>query len=77
LFGESASRAVVSVQPRNVAPLLTLAADLGVPARRIGKTGGSRLAVRVDGQDAIDCTVAEAERLWFTAIERHFAGRAA
>jgi phosphoribosylformylglycinamidine synthase len=77
LFGESASRAVVSVQPRNLAPLLKLAEELGVPARRIGKTGGPRLAVRVDGQDTIDCTVAEAERLWSTAIERHFAGRAA
>ena len=77
LFGESASRAVVSVHPRDTASLLKLAAQLGVPARRIGKTGGARLALRVDGQDTVDCTVAEAERLWSTAIERHFAGRAA
>jgi phosphoribosylformylglycinamidine synthase subunit PurL len=77
LFGESASRVVVSVQPKDVSAVLKLAADLGVPSRRIGKTGGARVAVRVDGQDAIDCTVSEAERLWSTAIERHFAGRAA
>jgi hypothetical protein len=67
----------VSLQPRDVAGLLKLAAELGVPAHRIGRTGGTRLAVRVAGHDAIDCTVAEAERLWSTAIERHFAGRAA
>jgi phosphoribosylformylglycinamidine synthase len=77
LFGESASRVVVSVGPKEVAAVMKLAAELGVPARRIGKTGGARLSVRVDGQDAIDCTVAEAERLWSTAIERHFEGRAA
>jgi phosphoribosylformylglycinamidine synthase len=77
LFGESASRAVVSAQPQNVNAVLKLAAELGVPVHRIGRTGGSRLAVRVEGHDAIDCTVAEAERMWSTAIERHFAGRAA
>ncbi len=77
LFGESASRVVVSVQPRSVPAVLTLAAQIGVPAYRIGRTGGARLAVRVAGQDAVDCTVAEAERLWSTAIERHFEGRAA
>ena len=77
LFGESASRAIVSVPPRSVPAVLTLAAQMGVPAYRIGRTGGSRLAVRVAGHDAIDCTVAEAERLWSTAIERHFEGRAA
>jgi phosphoribosylformylglycinamidine synthase len=77
LFGESPSRAIVSVAQAHVEAALRLAADLGVPIRRIGKTGGSRVSVRVDGQDAIDCTVAEAERLWSTAIERHFAGRAA
>jgi phosphoribosylformylglycinamidine synthase subunit PurL len=77
LFGESASRVVVSVKPEDVAAVLKLAGAIGVPARRIGRTGGSRLAMRVAGQDAIDCTVVEAERLWSTAIERHFAGRAA
>jgi len=77
LFGESASRVVVSAQPQSVNAVLKLAAQLGVPVHRIGRTGGSRLAVRVEGHDAIDCTVAEAERMWSTAIERHFAGRAA
>jgi phosphoribosylformylglycinamidine synthase len=77
LFAESPSCVVASVDSRNVAAVLELASQLGVPAHRIGKTGGSRIAVRVAGHDAIDCSVAEAERLWSTAIERHFAGRAA
>jgi hypothetical protein len=54
-----------------------MAAEAGVPAQLIGRTGGSRLVMRVSGQPAIDVTVAEAERAWSTAIERHFKGRAA
>jgi phosphoribosylformylglycinamidine synthase len=77
LFAESPSCVIVSVQRNDLPAVLHLASEAGVPARRVGTTGGSRIAVRVAGHEAIDCTVAEAERLWFTAIERHFAGRAA
>jgi phosphoribosylformylglycinamidine synthase subunit PurL len=77
LFGESASRAVVSVEPDDRAALQQMAAERGVPAQVVGRTGGSRLTMRVAGRPAIDCAVGEAERIWSTAIERHFAGRAA
>ena len=77
LFGESASRAVVSVRPEHRAKLLQMAAELNVPAQLIGQTGGSRLMIRVAGQLVIDCAVAQAEEVWATAIERRFAGRAA
>jgi phosphoribosylformylglycinamidine synthase subunit PurL len=77
LFGESASRAVVSVAPASRTALLDLAAQAGVAASIIGRTGGSRLRMRVGGQDAVDCSLAEAEQLWATALERYFAGRAA
>ena len=56
LFGESASRAVVSVTAANLQPLLQLAAELGVPARSIGRTGGDAdWSVTVAGSPAIDC----------------------
>jgi phosphoribosylformylglycinamidine synthase len=77
LFGESASRAIVTVGPQDQAALAQLARDLGVPIRRIGRTGGSRLRIAVEGEVAIDCAIAEAEPMWKSAIERHFAGRAA
>jgi phosphoribosylformylglycinamidine synthase subunit PurL len=77
LFGESASRAVVSVRPADRAALLELANTNGVPAKLIGTTGGSRLVVRVDGRTAIDLPVDVAEGVWSTAIGRHFKGRAA
>jgi phosphoribosylformylglycinamidine synthase len=77
LFGESASRAVVSVRPGDRAALLQMAAEAGVPAQPIGKTGGTRLVIRCGGEAVIDLAVAEAERIWTTAIARHFRGRAA
>jgi len=72
LFGESASRVVVSVAPADRAALMQKAAEAGVPARLIGCTGGTRLVMRVGGHDAIDCAVAQAEQIWSTVIARHF-----
>jgi len=77
LFGESASRAVVSVRSGNLQRLLQLAAELGVPARSIGRTGGSRITMTVGGSPSIDCPVTEAEQVWAYALGRYFAGRAA
>ncbi len=72
LFGESASRVVVSVRPADRATLLHLAAEAGVPARVIGRTGGSRLRIAIAGSPAVDCALHEAEQIWQTALERHF-----
>ena len=72
LFSESASRIVVSVDASKEQDLLARAAAAGVPARRIGTTGGSRITVSVNGAQAVDVAVAEAERLWGTALEKHF-----
>ncbi len=77
LFGESASRAVVSVAAANLQALLQLAAALGVPARSIGRTGGETMVMTVAGSPAIECAVAEAEQVWSHALGRYFAGRAA
>ena len=77
LFGESASRAVVSVREADRDALLHMAAAARVPAQLIGTTGGSRLVMRVSGEAAIDVAVAEVERVWASAIERHFKARAA
>jgi phosphoribosylformylglycinamidine synthase len=77
LFSESASRAVVSVRSDQRTALLELAAALGVPHTVIGRTGGSRLRIAIEGQQVVDLALADAEQQWSTAIERHFAGRAA
>jgi phosphoribosylformylglycinamidine synthase len=77
LFGESASRVVVSVSADDVTNVLEEAAARGVPARVVGQTGGNLLRIAVGGRLAVDLSVAEAERAWSTAIERRFAKRVA
>jgi len=77
LFGESASRVIVSVAAADRDVLLQMAAQAGVPAKLIGKTGGSRIVVRVDGREVLDVAREEAERIWSTSIAGHFKGRAA
>jgi phosphoribosylformylglycinamidine synthase II len=77
LFGESASRAVVSVRPADRAALMQLASTAGVPAKLIGTTGGSRLMLRVGGRTVMDIALDAAEGVWANAIGRHFKGRAA
>jgi phosphoribosylformylglycinamidine synthase len=72
LFSESASRILVSVDASKEQDLLRRAAAAGVPARRIGTTGGSRIEIFVNAQKVVDVAVTEAENLWATALEKHF-----
>src|SRR2546428_333736 len=77
LFGESASRVLVSAGVDAVSRMLDRAAEAGVPARVVGRTGGSRLRIAVAGQLAIDVSIDEAERVWSSAVERYFQKRVA
>jgi phosphoribosylformylglycinamidine synthase len=77
LFGESASSVVVSVARGDVPGVLKRAAQAGVPAREIGRTGGVRLQIAVGGKGSVDLSVAEAERAWSGALERHSVQRVA
>ena len=70
LFGESASRIVVSVADEKREALLTAAQSAGIPAAVIGRTGGDRITVTVGGAPAIDRSIAEAEQAWSTSIEK-------
>jgi phosphoribosylformylglycinamidine synthase len=77
LFGESASRAVVSVSPEHVDRVLAMAAAAKVPAARIGVVGGERIRISVDGVRVLDEPLAAAESFWSTAIENYFERRQA
>jgi hypothetical protein len=48
-----------------------------VPARVIGQTGGNLLRVAVAGHAGFDVVIAEAERVWSTALDNQFARRVA
>jgi hypothetical protein len=43
----------------------------------IGRTGGERMRIAVDGRQLIDVTVAHAEDAWAGSIGRHFVRRVA
>ena len=64
LFAESASRAVVTVDPARASELEDLAADLRVPFARIGETGGPRMVF----DQIADVTVDEAAAAYEDAI---------
>ena len=72
LFGESASRVVVSAPADNVTEVLQQAARSGVPARVIGETGGNRLRIAVAGAVEVDVAIEQAEQAWSEAIGRIF-----
>jgi phosphoribosylformylglycinamidine synthase II len=73
LFGESATRAVVSVVADDLAQLQDVALKAGVPVTVLGRTGGDRIRMRVSGRPVIDVLVTDAEQGWSTAIGRRFA----
>jgi phosphoribosylformylglycinamidine synthase subunit PurL len=77
LFGESATRVVLSAAEGDVSRILARAASSGVLARVVGRTGGNLLRIAVNGKIAVDLPVGEAERAWRKAIERHFVKRVA
>jgi phosphoribosylformylglycinamidine synthase len=75
LFGESASRAIVTVAPGHTAEVLAAAERLGVPAKKIGVTGGDAIKIAIDGSPAaIVCPVADAESVWAGALGTWFHG---
>jgi phosphoribosylformylglycinamidine synthase len=77
LFGESASRVVVSVALSRKDELLARASKAGVPAAVIGRVGGDRLRVRVTGATLLDERCADLQQIWETAIESRFESRKA
>ena len=69
VFGESASRVVVSVAGEQVGQLIGRAEAAGVPAVAVGRVGGDRIRLSVDGRPVIDEDQAVAEEIWSTALE--------
>jgi phosphoribosylformylglycinamidine synthase len=77
LFGESASRVVVSAAPEAVSEVVKRAGDAAVPARIIGRTGGRSLRIVVGDSVAVDVALADAERAWSDALQKYFVKRVA
>jgi hypothetical protein len=67
----------VSVEPSRTAAVLGAATSAGVPAVRIGVTGGGTLRIRVRDVAAIEMTVSEARSIWSTALAAQLDGQVA
>jgi len=70
LFGEGPSRIVVSVRAGAERHFEQLMSEFAVPWRWIGRVGGDRLVIRVNGAGAIDCAVERSAVAWRTGFER-------
>ena len=77
LHGEAASQIVVSVPEPDADAVLGQASAAGVPAQVLGRTGGARLRISLDGAPVVDVTLAEAERCWWSGLSRYFEASAA
>ncbi len=77
LFGESASRVVVSAAPDQAEAVLAAARAAGVPAATVGQTGGRSIRISVNGVVEIECAVAEAEARWSASLANWLDGQAA
>jgi phosphoribosylformylglycinamidine synthase len=72
LFGESASRAVISAAPEQVAAVMEMARAAGVPAVEVGRVGGERIRIAIGDRLVIDERASEMEGIWSEAIAACF-----
>jgi len=70
LFGEDASRVLISCDPQNVLRIQQLAVQYGLTAEQVGSTVPDQLGIRVDGVVAVTASVSELQDAWGGALER-------
>ena len=68
LFSESPSRILVSFSPTDTAAIEDIARSNNIPFAILGRVGGTRLSISVNGQEAIDAEVSNLETAWQTAL---------
>ena len=77
LFGEDASRILISCDPGNVARIKEVAAKHAISAEHLGKTGSGNLEIRIAGQAVISASIAELRDVYENALERALKGEPA
>ena len=76
LFGETQSRAIVTVEKDKVMQLKKIAIKYKILATEIGKTGGNRLIINIDWASKkyskkINLTLEELENLWLNGVNKY------
>jgi phosphoribosylformylglycinamidine synthase len=70
LFGEDASRVVISCVPEKVKRIQEVAVKWGIGAEEIGSTVSSQVDIRVDGRLVVSAAVQELKKAWESALQR-------
>jgi phosphoribosylformylglycinamidine synthase II len=70
LFGEDASRVLISCDQENVQRIQQIAVQSGLSAEMIGQTAAGQLEVRVNGSIAITAKISGLKDIWESALER-------
>ncbi|HKP12006.1 MAG TPA: phosphoribosylformylglycinamidine synthase subunit PurL [Blastocatellia bacterium] len=70
LFAETPSRIVLSAAAKNVEAILETAREHAIAASVVGRTGGERLVIAVNGETVIDRPVAEIEAAWRNVLPK-------
>jgi phosphoribosylformylglycinamidine synthase subunit PurL len=68
LFGETPSRVVVSFDESQRTRFERIAAQARAPFRVVGRVGGTRLRIKVNGDELVAQTVADLEAVWRSAL---------
>jgi phosphoribosylformylglycinamidine synthase subunit PurL len=68
LFGEAASRVVISCDPKKAEIIQQTAVRWGVRADRIGRTIPEKLVISIGGRQAVSAKVSELRQVWDTAL---------
>ena len=69
LFGEDASRILLSCDRNKSAAIKQLAVEFGLSAEKIGETTGDSVTISVDGQQVLSAPVSELKQVWSGALE--------
>jgi phosphoribosylformylglycinamidine synthase II len=70
LFGEDASRIVISCDQTHVPAIQQLAAEHGLSSDVIGETVPDRLEIKIDGQVSVAATISELRQVYEGALEK-------
>jgi phosphoribosylformylglycinamidine synthase len=68
LFGEDASRVVISCDPKKAEIIQQIAIELGIRAERIGRTAPEHLEIKIDSNVAVRASVSELRKVWESAL---------
>jgi len=69
LFGEQASRVLVSCVPGDRQPIQETAANHKIRAEFLGRTGGDKLVIRRGPADAVSVYIGDIKNVWAQALE--------